>query len=296
MIRSLGVTELLGELVGPAVVLFALVTQLGDLWLLFLVAAGLYWFGQSTPVIGRGIDRRRGAMLVALVFGGAALTVAAKAIFGLPRPPGAGTPPRADLVPPALREAYAWLSTGDGYGFPSGHAIASTVVWGGLALLVDAGRRRRRVAIAAAVIGAIWLSRLVLGVHYLVDVLAGGLVGAVYLAAVVKLDRPLAAFALATAVAVVGVAVAGITRDASATLGATAGATATWWAVGDAISEPSDRRAGTVTAGLGIVVATGAVVVVAVGGTGPVVVGPVAAVGTAAVLALPLVVERVERM
>jgi membrane-associated phospholipid phosphatase len=70
-------------------------------------------------------------------------------------------------------------------GFPSGHATMSTLVYGGLALV-----HRRHVpsegtvaaALAALVVLAVSLSRVVLGVHYLGDVLVGLLVGAVALA------------------------------------------------------------------------------------------------------------------
>ena len=65
------------------------------------------------------------------------------------------------------------------YSFPSGHAMGSLVCYGMIAYLILVSwktRRRVRGAIvlaAAALIGAIGLSRLCLGVHYFSDVIAG---------------------------------------------------------------------------------------------------------------------------
>lgn len=72
------------------------------------------------------------------------------------------------------------------YSFPSGHAMGSTVLYGVLAALLVReirGARARTAAIAAAVlvIAAICFSRVYLGVHYLSDVIAGSLEGAVWL-------------------------------------------------------------------------------------------------------------------
>jgi undecaprenyl-diphosphatase len=74
------------------------------------------------------------------------------------------------------------------WSFPSGHAMGALVGYGMLAyvaLLLRRASRRTRVLVvasAALLIGAIGLSRLYLGVHYLTDVVGGYVVGSVWLA------------------------------------------------------------------------------------------------------------------
>jgi membrane-associated phospholipid phosphatase len=70
------------------------------------------------------------------------------------------------------------------YGFPSGHALGSLVLYGFLAYLLGQRYPRRSgliYGIAGAMIGAIGLSRLYLGVHYPTDILAGYAVGGLWL-------------------------------------------------------------------------------------------------------------------
>jgi undecaprenyl-diphosphatase len=76
----------------------------------------------------------------------------------------------------------------DGWSFPSGHAMSSLVCYG-ILLLVFAPvlhTRARRVVVGCAVllVAAVGLSRVALGVHYLTDVLAGWLLGSLWLAAI----------------------------------------------------------------------------------------------------------------
>jgi undecaprenyl-diphosphatase len=73
-----------------------------------------------------------------------------------------------------------------GYAFPSGHAMQSAAVFGALAVvLIPAGwpARRRQVAWAAAGAGVLLVgaSRVYLGVHWTSDVLAGWLLGLLWL-------------------------------------------------------------------------------------------------------------------
>jgi undecaprenyl-diphosphatase len=79
------------------------------------------------------------------------------------------------------------LLTLSGYSFPSGHAMASTVLYGILATFAvrtSCNWQRRALAVltAAALIAVVCFSRIYLGVHYLSDVLAGILEGVVWLA------------------------------------------------------------------------------------------------------------------
>ncbi|WP_433493075.1 phosphatase PAP2 family protein [Nocardia grenadensis] len=76
----------------------------------------------------------------------------------------------------------------DGWSFPSGHAMSSLVCYG-ILLLVFAPvlhTRARRVVTGCALllVAAVGLSRIALGVHYLTDVLAGWLLGSLWLTAI----------------------------------------------------------------------------------------------------------------
>lgn len=66
-----------------------------------------------------------------------------------------------------------------GASFPSGHALGSAAFWTTAALVAMPGVRRPRLLLAAAVAVAVLVAatRVLLGVHYLSDVLAGLLLG-----------------------------------------------------------------------------------------------------------------------
>ncbi|WP_224336971.1 phosphatase PAP2 family protein [Haloprofundus halobius] len=166
-------------------------------------------------------DRERAATLTALVLGGAALAVGLKAGFALPRPP-----------------AETALVAETGYGFPSGHAVIATVLYGGLATLVDVGHRGVRYAAATVLVLVVSLSRVVIGVHYVGDVLAGAALGAAFLWGALRITRrePLRAFALAAGLGAVGYALAGPTVNAVTVFGASVGGALTWYAL-----EPTAR-------------------------------------------------------
>ncbi|MGW8251888.1 MAG: phosphatase PAP2 family protein, partial [Anaerolineales bacterium] len=71
------------------------------------------------------------------------------------------------------------------FGIPSGHAQNSIVVWGSMAASIG----KRWVWAAAIVLSLlIGLSRIYLGVHFTIDVLAGWLVGALLLWTLLKLE------------------------------------------------------------------------------------------------------------
>ncbi|WP_435067842.1 phosphatase PAP2 family protein [Haloplanus sp. C73] len=153
--RGIGETSVVETAPDGLVELFGLLTYLGDpVGLLVLVVAG-YLLAEYVDV-----SETRMATAIAVALGGFALTLALKHAFALPRPPGAGT---------------------DGFGFPSGHAIGATVVYGGLAGVL-ANRGTRRYWVAGGVVALVAASRVVIGVHYLVDVVVGVGVGLAYLA------------------------------------------------------------------------------------------------------------------
>lgn len=96
---------------------------------------------------------------------------------------------------PELEEPFVLLST---YAFPSGHAFGATTTWGALAvvawsLAADSGRRALAVAGAALLVAVVAASRVVLGAHYTLDVLAGIAGGIAVLAALLLLLGPVTA-------------------------------------------------------------------------------------------------------
>lgn len=272
--RGVGVTEALRELL-PAwgVEAFGVVTQLGDAWLLLTLAVLAYW----------GYGRRPGGFVLGALFVAFGVTIGVKAWFALPRPPAA--------LPYAtgVGEAFDVAGTST-YGFPSGHAVAATVGWGALAVALDRlGTARRRAAVAAVVVLAVALSRLALGVHYLVDVAAGVVVGLVVLAVVAWAGREtlLGLFALGGGLALAAVGITGGGFWAVALLGATVGA-GTAWQVVEPATGPRGRTGVATAAGVGVVL-LGGVAVIAPGHAAAFV---AAALSTAAVLLAPAAAER----
>lgn len=295
MIRAVGVTEVLSALPGAVVVLFALITQLGDFWFTFLACGLLYWLGPWTPKLGRGLTRDRTAMLVALLAVAVALVISLKGVFALPRPPGAGTATHAELVPAALRGVYESMATGEGFGFPSGHATLSLLVWGGVAWALRVGTRRQRTAVAATIVALIGLSRLVLGVHYLADILAGfAIAGAALGIGLGVLKTPERVFGLAAVVAVVGLLVTGVSRDSAGALGVAVAGAVIWSLLGEGIPEPT-RQGVVITALLGVASVSFFLGVTFGLDPTPVVVTLLAGLGTGALLTLPLAGERLAK-
>lgn len=262
--RSIGVVVAFERLLPPAVrELFALLTNLGDAGVLLAAVALYYWFG----------DRRRGAFTLAGVLGAFALTLALKGLFALPRPPA------------SLHVGHA-----TGYGFPSGHAIGSTVAWGLVALALDRGSHRGRTSVAALVVTIVATSRVVIGVHYVVDVVVGVGVGLAYLAGFVRYAdwRPRRGFVVAGVLAFAALLTNGLTTDVMATVAGVLGAGAMWALVEtppDASVEPPAALAG--VAVLGALGYAGNALGLAL----PVVFGLNLAV-PAGIVALPVLVER----
>jgi membrane-associated phospholipid phosphatase len=76
----------------------------------------------------------------------------------------------------------------DGYGFPSGHATAAAGL--GTALVgVSRWERRWPLALAATYVAVIAATRVLLGVHYLPDVLVGVALGVLFAGAGLRADR-----------------------------------------------------------------------------------------------------------
>ena len=137
-----------------------------------LASAGWVTGVTITAAIGLVWKRRWDGLFVLglAVPGGMALNLLLKALVHRPRPV-------ADLWTPAFSDS----------GFPSGHTMAATLLYGALATLTGrrlAGRRTRWVAIlgAGALVGVVGWSRLKLGAHYLSDVLGAIAAGLAWLA------------------------------------------------------------------------------------------------------------------
>ena len=79
------------------------------------------------------------------------------------------------------RPRVSLLTSFSGSSFPSGHSAAAAACWAGLALVLakDWQRASRRMAAGGAILvaGAVAASRVLLGVHWLTDVVAGVVVG-----------------------------------------------------------------------------------------------------------------------
>jgi membrane-associated phospholipid phosphatase len=82
---------------------------------------------------------------------------------------------------PVFDDPFVQLST---YAFPSGHAFAASATYGALAIVLARRLPSRRTLVfgcAAALIVAVAASRVILGVHYLLDVVGGVLAGIAWL-------------------------------------------------------------------------------------------------------------------
>jgi undecaprenyl-diphosphatase len=114
---------------------------------------------------------RYGAVRMGLCVGGGMLiNTSLKNIFDRARP----------HFEPALAEAY-------GHSFPSGHVAAATLLYGAIMVLawrrMSAGATRIVVVVTLfLLVQLISLSRIYLGVHYLTDVMAAQLLGALWIA------------------------------------------------------------------------------------------------------------------
>lgn len=225
MTRGIGEFAPVRELLPPSVVAgFALVTQLGDVWFLSLVLVAVYWT--------RTERREHVATVVGVTLTGFAVIHALKRAFALPRPSASTVSPES--LPWVLGVLYDVAGTASGYGFPSGHAFMTTVVYLSLVDALAVGTRRKRLAAAWGLVVAVCVSRVVLAVHYLVDVVVGVALGLAVLSVVRWLtthrdhDRATTAFGLALVASGVDLLTSGGDPDAVVLFGATLGAFGGW--------------------------------------------------------------------
>jgi len=242
MERLVAASRAIREAVPPELVpVFWVLTAFGSAKLLMLGLSLVYWNWAS---------RRRDLLrVVSFAFLALAVTLLLKYGFDLPRPP---------------ESVHRYPVDPSSVGFPSGHAIAASVVYGGAAVTTGAYRDRRVPAVIGGFVALVGLSRVVLGVHYLGDVLAGFAVGAVIVAAIrVRDTDPVAVFAASGALSVAALVVTNVSPDAVLALGGSlGGAGACLWGV-------STRRFATrvergVANALGVAVVLGTIAAVSV--------------------------------
>lgn len=199
MTRGFGEAQFASQLPEVVTAVAGLVTQFGDMWFVVVAICALYVAGTRNRSLTDS-PAKDCVYLLALTVGAYSLTVALKHAFGLPRPPGAATATPPSWIPALGHAAYESMVTGDGFGFPSGHALKTTVVYGAAAVALDFWDRTRRVALAGVLTALVAASRVFLGVHYVVDVVVGSAVGVVFLVGAIRLtdQRPTQALTLAT--------------------------------------------------------------------------------------------------
>ena len=125
--------------------------------------------GLPAVLLFRRGERRIAVYLVVTAITGGIVDTVLKIVVNRPRPTFGGAP---------LNEAY-------GNSFPSGHSLSSVVCYGAVLLVVipyvRSSHRRPVMLATAAIVLAIGLSRLGLGVHYTSDVLGGYVLGVAWL-------------------------------------------------------------------------------------------------------------------
>ncbi|WP_435334078.1 phosphatase PAP2 family protein [Haloarchaeobius sp. TZWWS8] len=281
-LRFVELTPLLRRLVPePLAPVVVLVSHLGDPFFLLGLLVLVYWFG----------DRDAGIRLLGLGLASFGFVLAAKHLLAVPRPT-VGPPVPVESVPWLLRPSYEVATGGTSSAVPSGHALASTVVYGGLAARRSVRDRlgAGRVAVTAAgLVVAVCLVRVYLGAHYAGDVVAGVVLGLALLAATRRLltpRRPVVTLWVAAGFGTVAAGLSPTETEALAVFGGTLGATVAWSTV--AVPRDSWPRSLAVVgpvAAAGLVCVAGAAVLFVF--QSPLVVVLAAAVGLGTVVAVP---------
>lgn len=166
MSRGIGLVDAFQQVVPEALAFpVALLTQLGALWF----ALGIIVF------VYRYHDRQDAVVVVGVLLAGTALWRTIKIVWPVPRP----DEPFVDgeSFPWLFQEFFEMAVVDAGPGFPSGHAVTTTILYFSLAEYLPISTRRRRYTIALFLIALVGATRITLGVHYLVDVIAGAMFG-----------------------------------------------------------------------------------------------------------------------
>ena len=134
-----------------------------------------------------GAGFRNGFLLLQLFLWTGLATESLKLYFALPWPPfveaaGMGADGFLALLPEPVIHAFRQSDVPSllNFGFPSGHVANTVVFWGGLALLSGNPAWRRLVPLLVILVA---FTRVYLGRHFVADVVAGAVLGAVILLA-----------------------------------------------------------------------------------------------------------------
>lgn len=131
-----------------------------------------YFFYMALPFIMVFFGSELGLSFVLFFLFSTLLNVLFKGLFHLPRP--------FDLEP-----SLQWMKA-SGFGFPSGHAQVSVVLWGWVALQIKS-QRWRKILVSTMILTG--LARIYFGVHFPHDVVGGWSIGALLLASFYQLKK-----------------------------------------------------------------------------------------------------------
>ena len=249
---------------------FVHITDIGDPLFVVLVVAIVYLF----------IDNQRGGFVIGMTFAGYGVTVALKELMAIPRPP----------------EELQIISA-SGYGVPSGHALGTIILFGVLAAELDVGTRSLRYVVATVLVALVSFSRIVLGVHYIEDVVAGLAIGLVMLLAVYRYEfrNPTALFAVGVVGSTVSMAVSQLGYANAVVLFGFSIAGLVAWPLITPLPKPPRR----VAIATGVVTLPIATVIMPLGPTvylSTVTVIPFAVIALLLILVTPLLADRIDRV
>ncbi len=236
-----GVVQAVGEAIPTwLAVVIVLLSYLGSVYLIAPAMIAAYWRARElvAPWLGA-------------IVGCYALMSITKSIHSVSRP-AVDPPVGPDAFPAVLVPAYEHAALISTSSFPSGHALAATIVAGVIVYDLPVGTRTRRAVVGAAFVGWVGFTRIALGVHYPGDVVGGVAYGLAFLALYVgvrrwtetragdasfvadptdrvrlRLDAPTGSFALGLVFAIGALAVSG-SRNAHIVFGAAVGGLVAW--------------------------------------------------------------------
>lgn len=194
----------------PAIV--EAIRDLSPIWLVILFTLLSFLgstFYQMPMLLGLYVLRTRKliATWIAIVLGSYAFRSLLKHLNDTERPP-VDPPLDSAVFPELIRPVYEHPAEITTTSFPSGHAIAATVLWGLLVIDTDIGTFRQRLAVAITIVVIVASSRVVLAAHYVEDVVAGVIFGLVFLYIALNVrsmtNRPvIATFSLSAVIATI---------------------------------------------------------------------------------------------
>jgi len=153
------VLSILSLLVPIAIILaYILSTVLGfevEFWRKITVLGDEVFYVGILPIIYHGVSRSLGIELIILITSSIWVGNTLKNTLKIPRPPES-----------------LWLVKAEGYSFPSGHALGSTIVWGFFSI-----HYRKLIPTALVIVTFVSLSRIFLRVHYVTDIIGGISIG-----------------------------------------------------------------------------------------------------------------------